>query len=279
MILKAIKTSQQFVKEDASAHWYGVQPDGTIVSRHDADLRVARKERLYPSPTTIEKDIRANPSLSRWIKNEVAKAFVNNPRLPEENDDVYAARVLQVADSRRDNAATRGTAIHKAIENEGTDDPVILPFYEAYRPWHEENIETTVGSEVKMADDSIGVAGTTDRVVMHKKHGLLVLDYKTQQVKDGKASFWESFPRQLSFYSGAYYRKHGVLPGIMSVVIDSQNPSRPYEKLYTKEQQAHAYREFLCNVWLWCASKGKDGYWPAGNWLPNFGAKWIDALP
>ncbi len=268
MLLKS--APQQFVKEETSSHWYHVALDGTVTARHDADLRVARKEKLYASPTTVEKDVRANLVLARWIKNQVAKAFVNNPRLPGEFDDAYASRILTIADSVRDEAAIKGTALHDAIETGGTSDINLAPFYEAYLPWHEENIDLSIGSEVKMADDKIGVAGTVDRIVMHKKHGLCILDYKTQKVKEGKPGFYESFPRQLSFYAGAYHRKHGVLPRIMSVVIDSQVPTRPYDKLYTPEEQQAAYNEFLCHVFLWCSSKGKDGYWPVGKWQPEF---------
>jgi hypothetical protein len=268
MIIKS--PTQQFVQDNSSSHFYQVQPDGSVVPMHSATLREARKLNLYASPTTIEKDVRANPQLARWIKNEIAKAFVNNPRLPEELDQAYAERVLAIADSPGVKAADKGTRIHAAIENGGTDDIEIQPFYDAYLPWQEANIATTVGSEMKIADDKIGVAGTLDRLVEHKSYGLCVLDFKTQKVKDGKAAFYESFPRQLSFYAFAYWRKHQILPRTLSVVIDSQVPSTPHVKLYTDEEQLQAYREFLCQVWLWCSSKGKDGYWPVGKWAPSF---------
>lgn len=263
--------TQQFVKDDASAHWYQLLPDGTVKARHEAGLREARKELLFPSPTSIEKDIRANPALTRWIKNEIAKSFVNNHRQPEELDDVYAARVLKVADSSRDNAAIRGTAIHKAIEDGGTTDLEILPYFEKYMEWERENVDLIIGSEVKLADPKIGVAGTVDRVAQLRAYGTCILDFKTQKVKDGKAAFYDSFPRQLSFYAKAWQRKHGGdLPRIISVVIDSQTPSKPQHKLYTIEEQEDAYREFLCHLWLWCNSHAKGGYWPVGKWLPHF---------
>ena len=268
MILKS--NSQQFVKEDSSAHWYQLNADGTIIARHEADLRTARKENLFASPTSIEKDVRANPQLLRWIKNEIAKSFINNPRQDGEGDNAYGERILKIADSARDEAATRGTDIHAAIEKSGTADPIIMPFYNAYLPWERANIKQTYYSEVKMADPRIGVAGTVDKIVEHMTHGLCILDFKTQKVKEGKASFYDSFPRQLSFYAESYKLKYGTRPRIMSVVIDSQVPSEPQEKLYTPEEQDQAYKEFLCHVWLWCASKAKGGFWPAGKWSPSF---------
>lgn len=273
------KPTQQFVKDDASAHYYQLHNDGSVTAMHDvvrADgsgrrpttLSDARKLKLFPSPTSIEKDVRANPMLARWLKNELAKAFVNNPRLPAEADMAYAERVLKIADGTRDFAATRGTAIHAAIENSGTIDQDILPFYEAYLPWQDANVDFGIAAEMKMADPRIGVAGTVDRVIMHKQHGLCILDYKTQKMRDGNASFYESFPRQLSFYAQAYQHKHGgPLPRIMSVVIDSRTPSLPQDKLYTLEEQGRAYTEFLLQVWLWCNHKE---YWPVGYWYPSF---------
>ena len=263
--------SQNFVKQDTSAHWYQLMPDGSLLSRHEAGLKEARVDHLYASPTSIEKDIRANPALLRWIKNEIAKAFVNNPRLDHESDQLYAERIMLLADGVRDNAAIRGTAIHDAIEHDGCSDPFINQFYLAYKPWHDENVLETLGSEVKMHDSRIGVAGTVDRIVQHKVHGLTILDYKTQLIKEGKkASFYDNFPRQLSFYAECYKLKHGFRPRIMSVVIDSQNPSRPVEKLYTQEEQDAAYMEFLCHVWLFCNSKPMGGFWPVGKWKPSF---------
>jgi len=270
MIITQGNSQQQFVKDDSSSHWYKLMPDGTVEARHDAGLREARKDLLFPSPTSIEKDIRANPALSRWIKNEVAKSFVNNRRLPEEPDDIYAARVLKVADSSRDLAAIRGTAIHKAIEDGGTTDLEILPFFEKYMEWEREHVEQVFHSELKMADPKIGVAGTVDRVAQMRAYGLAILDFKTQKVKDGKAAFYDSFPRQLSFYRGAYHRKHGVMPRIVSVVIDSVTPSTPQIKVYTEEEAEDAYREFMCHLWLWCNSHAKGGYWPVGKFYPTF---------
>jgi hypothetical protein len=261
-------SERQFVKVNTAAHWYGVDlATNLVVPRYEATLREARKEGLYPSPTTIEKDIRANPVLARWIKNETAKAFVENPRNPGESDDGYAARCLDIADRIAREAAKKGVGIHDAIEHEGTTDPVILPFYEAYIPWRDDHIEYTIGQETMLADRRIGVAGRVDKIVQHRQHGRVILDWKTQRVRK-KPEFYDSFPRQLSFYAEADKETNGgILPRIMSVVIDSQNPSRPYEKLYTPEEQAAAYKEFLCHSWLWFNERD---FWPVGKWSPSF---------
>lgn len=262
-----ITANKQFVKDFSSSHYYQLTDDGQVVPQYEATLREARKLKLFPSPTTIEKDIRANPTLARWIKNEVAKAFVGNPRFPGEDEETYAARCLAISDSIAKDAAKKGTAIHDAIEHGYTSDPAIKPFLDAYLPWQDDNVESTVAKEASLADDRIGVAGRVDRIIMHKQHGLVIVDYKTQKVKK-TANFYESFPRQLSLYSGAYQHMHGgELPRIMSVVIDSQTPSLPIEKLYTREEQENAHLEFLTQAWLWFNERD---FWPVGRWNPSF---------
>lgn len=263
---------KQFVKHNDSSHWYQVDADGTVKSRYDATLREARKEYLFVSPTTIEKDIRANPTLARWIKNEVAKAFVANPRGPYETDENYATRCLNISDSIAKDAAAFGTALHDAIENYPArpSDPKIIPFYEAYLPWHEYNVAETVANEIMLADTDIGVAGRCDRIIMHKQHGLTIVDYKTQKVKD-KPAFYSNFPRQLSFYAKAYQKKLMLPepPRIMSAVLNSLAPSPVAEKLYSREEQDAAYSEFLAQVYLWCCEK-KLWNGTKKNWKPVF---------
>lgn len=264
------KSNKQFVKDFSSSHYYQLTEDGQVVPQYEATLREARKLNLFPSPTTIEKDIRANPTLGRWIKNEVAKAFVANPRFPGEDDEAYAARCLAVADSIAKDAAARGTAIHDAIEHGFTSDPIIRPFLEAYLPWQDRNVKSIFGHEVMLCDKRIGVAGKTDMVVEHNEYGPTIIDIKTMKFRDGKPSFWDSYPRQVSFYAEAWRQKHGELPRIMIVGIDSQNPSPPQEKLYTMEEQAMAHKSFLCQSWLWFSSKPMGGFWPVGRWEPSF---------
>jgi hypothetical protein len=267
MILKDNAPKQQFVKTDESAHWYEYK-GGVVLPRYEATLREARKQNLFPSPTSIEKDVRANPMLARWIRNETVKAFINNPRTPGEDDDAYAQRCLAVSDNIAKEAAERGTNIHDAIEHNGTLLQDIVPFFEAYVPWHNEFVQETEACEASLVDLGIGVAGRVDRVAIVKGVGRTIIDYKTQRVK-AKASFYESFPRQLSFYAKAYQNMYGGdLPRIMSVVIDSQTPSRPVEKLYSVEEQEQAHKEFMCHAWLWFSSKN---FWPVGRWDVSFG--------
>lgn len=261
----------QLIKHQESSHWYQYQPDGTVVPQYDATLREARKQNLFISPTSIEKDIMANPQLTRWIKNEIAKAFVLNPRIPGETDENYATRCLLASDSVSKEARERGTRFHTMAENypaAPTDEELAQP-YLYFKEWYTKEFGDNMGeSELMLADPAIGVAGRTDRIVAHPVYGPMVLDFKTQSVKKSP-TFYDSFPRQLSFYAKAYAKQKGLdaTPRIMSVLIDTNNNGIIHTKLYTQQEQQDAYREFLCLVWLWCRSKD---YWPGkgGKWEP-----------
>lgn len=74
---------------NSDAHWYG--PDGE--PRHDADLRVARKEKLYPSVTSILA-IKEKPQLSAWKVEQALSQALTMQRFPNESDWAFIKRVL-----------------------------------------------------------------------------------------------------------------------------------------------------------------------------------------
>jgi hypothetical protein len=250
-----------------SQHWYNVAPDGTVSSRYDAGLKEARKELLFPSVTTIEKSIRANPTLARWITAEVVKACVEYPKMDTEKIDDYIARIGTASGKIAGTAADFGTRLHDAIENYPSIpvDQEIRPFYDAFTPWIDENIETIICSEEMVAHRGIGVAGKLDMIAHHKRHGRVVVDFKSQGIK-AKANFYDSWPRQLAFYEKAKVLDPDVFVSdtrILSVVINSVAPSAPIEKLWTKEEQLQGWQEFICHAWLFFSEKN---YWPIGEW-------------
>lgn len=262
----------QLVKQKESGHWYELTQGGEVVPRYDATLRDARKFKYFPSPTTIERDTIANPTLARWIKNEMAKAFLKVQRGPEETDENYVARVMKEADEVSLAARNKGTEIHKMIEDNipllggptFIGDAAVAGALGAFMA--HASIVQPFQPEIMLADAEIGVAGRTD-LVANRHSWPIIIDFKTQNVRK-KATFYESFPRQLSFYARAYAKKLCLPrdPSICSVVIDSNNPGRTFDwKVYTAEEQREAYREFLCSVYLWCRQRD---YWPGsmGKW-------------
>lgn len=94
----------------------GSKPD-ILVS---PDIRHARKLGLLPSVTGIIK-LAAAPGLERWKADQLMMAALTLPRLPNEPESTWIARVRIDAQEQAKNAAERGTAIHKAIQERDRD--------------------------------------------------------------------------------------------------------------------------------------------------------------
>lgn len=246
-------------------HWYKSEPDGSVTSYYDSDLRDARKLGLYCSITTIEKDIRANPTLANWILRETIKACVEYPKLDWEDIKSYSDRITKASKKIAETAADFGTRLHDALEEypQIPMDEQVRPYFDMYAVWHEANVLETVSSELMLADDRIGIAGKLDKVLIHKHYGMVICDFKTQNVK-AKPSFYSSFARQLAFYSQAYAKKMGCSPPkLLSLVIDSNEPRTPIAHLWSDEDAERAWKEVVYHAWLWSSEKS---HWPAGQW-------------
>lgn len=253
----------------SSNHWYDVS-GGEIVSSHESTLRDARKRNLFISPTSIIKNVRANPMLQRWLTKELVKACDSNPRFANEDIDFYVRRIDELAGKTASDAADRGTAIHKILEEYPAPckDPSLQPWYDCFSVWYGENVERTIHNEIKLADMDIGVAGTCDLVAIHKEHGISIIDYKTKRKMTG--DIWhQAYVNQLAFYAHAYMKLHGLstVPVCISVAIDSVSPSIPQMKMWTPDEVESAHLEFLCMAWMWFNEKG---FWPVGKWHPSF---------
>jgi hypothetical protein len=254
----------------SSNHWYDVS-GAEIVSAHDADLRQARKRNLFISPTSVEKGIRANPMLARWLEKETVKACDANPRFANEDLDAYAGRINKLSGSIGENAADLGTRIHAVLEEypKPAADQSLQPWLDCFDGFFRENFSRTLHAEIRLADFDLGVAGTCDFVGLNHEGRTVINDYKTKRKTTGDV-FYPSFARQLAFYSVAYQKKHGLSerPICMSTVIDSTEPKAPIFKIWSEEEIDIAYTEFQCQVWLWCADKK---YWPTGTkWKLNY---------
>lgn len=270
------------IKFNDGCHFYA--QDGS--PRYDADLRIARKDSLYVSPTTVDKAVFPNLFLERWKNNQLALAAAENPIQDEEPSEEYCNRIYNISMEKATNAAAFGKTIHAAIEKypEWPNDPGLYPWAVAWDIWHKENIGCVFHHEKVVVDHDLGVAGMMDCVGLNKAGARTVWDWKTQDVKvDDKGrktpAFYPSWTRQLSFYSAAEAKEGGLFPDIaecVSVVIDSNTPNEGelpgiYTKHWTREEIKTAYLQFVLGVWQYCVSRGKGGYWPGrlGRWNPE----------
>ena len=95
-----------------SGHWYGRngEPAYTIVGANGkarpTTLRDARKLNLVPSVTTIIK-VASQPGLDRWKQEQVLLAALTLPKVNDESDDDYIARILRIVQVELDQI-TRG---------------------------------------------------------------------------------------------------------------------------------------------------------------------------
>lgn len=259
--------SKPILNVEGGSHWYSrdAQP------KHDADLRVARKENLYSSCTTIDKGAFPNQFLERWKLEQLAAAAFDSPPQPHEVDkEAYMKRIWELAMLKSTNAIDFGHQLHDAIEHypQMPLDTKIHPWLEKFSKWYE-GIET-IDSEHILLDHDIGVAGRCDRRAKCK--GVrTIYDWKTQDVKKNpkgikKPVFYDSWRRQLAFYSVADAKEIGMFPKLtktVSVIMDSNEPDDPFVREWTDEEMLDAYDEFVAGAWLWFHERD---YWPVGPW-------------
>jgi hypothetical protein len=105
-----------------SVHWYGQDgsPQYTVKAKNGSDrpttLRDARKFNLVPSVTTVLK-IAAKPGLEAWKLEQMLLAALTLPRLQDEDEKAFIARVAADSKETAKQAAERGTRIHEEVES------------------------------------------------------------------------------------------------------------------------------------------------------------------
>lgn len=255
------------IKFESSAHWY----ERSGKARHDSDLRDARKEYLFPSVTTVDKDVFKNDFLDKWKMNQLVIAAASNFKQLHESDEDYANRIYELSLEKATTAANFGKEVHDAIEHypQLPLDTALGPWISKFGPWFDSFVDTIVERESVLVDNDLGIAGRLDTAAIIKPSGnVAILDYKTQDVKRNKAgkkkpAYYESWPRQLAFYAVAYSKKIGTfphsIPQCVSVVIDSNEPDDPFVKIWDKQEIVDAYLDFTVGAWLWFR---KRKFWP-----------------
>lgn len=251
-------------KVESSSHWY--TRDG--LPAHDADLRRARKEGLFPSVTSVLQTI-AKPSLDVWKQNQAILAALTLPRLENEPDDAFAKRVVEDSKQHSIKAMEFGTAIHEQCE--GTSyafmekcnfeyNQDLMPFTKHFIDWHNANISEVVAVEKIVVHRELGYAGKVDLIAVHKTHGLCVIDMKTQGIKEGKKpAFYDEWLWQLKAYDEArpsrWRECETELPKLISVVINSNKPEPVTEKVWPVEDYENAWEIFKSALEIWKRSR------------------------
>ena len=246
--------TKNYIKPDSSAHWYTA--DGE--PRHDATLRTARKELLYPSVTTVL-SAKAAPGLEAWKRNQVLLASLNLPdEIRAQNDvDLAAQYIMQQATKKVETAASRGTYVHDSIDamfndREWDQEDGQL---QAVAEWIDAKCVSHKWSEESLVNKDVGYAGRADTLLDHEEYGLTLVDFKTQDVKQSRKGEWTpKFYDKFVFQLAAYADCLPVQPRLLSLVINN-NANEVYERLWTDEEAEEALGVFGHIHAVWCHDK------------------------
>jgi hypothetical protein len=254
--------SSLIILRDADrVHWYA--KDGT--PRHDATLREARKENLYPSVTSILA-IKERPQLAMWKTRQLVEQALTVSRLPDESDESWWERVLCADAEERAKAPDLGTDVHaqladyiRSVEKNprvpGVDlGPVI--------GWTNEHVALGGFGNIVEASFSSGCYGYGGCIDYDGAvdGGPALIDWKTQSVKlnnKGKPApvFYDEWAWQLSAYLhnflGVNWQDSRTL---YSVIIDTAAPGC-YVKQWSKEDAERGWKGFQGLFEAWKADR------------------------
>jgi len=191
-----------------SNHWYTREgkPMYTVESskggQRNTTLRDARKMGLVPSVTTVMK-CAASPGLEAWKLNQMMLAALTLPRIPDEPEEDFIARIQRDSKEHAKMAAERGTAVHTAIESMYSG-IMYSEFAEhqagVYREIEKEFGITEFQPEKAFAHE-LGFGGKVDLFTPSYQDCGLVIDIKTKEFSDpAKVEGYDEHMMQLSAY-------------------------------------------------------------------------------
>ena len=189
-------------KVQESGHWY--RKDGTPAYTtegktgvRNTTLRDARKLGLLPSVTTIN-GMLSKAGLDTWKQQQVLLAALTLPRLPDEPEADWLARVMQDSKATGRDAANRGTAIHAVIE--GYFDQLYMPEKPPYLDSIDKALDNAFGPQPWLAERSFGhPLGFGGKCDLMAKSGFIV-DFKTKDTSLEKVDVYFEHEMQLAAY-------------------------------------------------------------------------------
>jgi len=237
-------------RQPESAHWY----TGSGEPRHDATLREARKEQLYPSVTSVLA-IKEKPQLTNWKIGQMVAQALTMTRNPGENDFMFLKRVEEADWAERAKAPDLGTAVHSElafyIMNRKRNVEVGIDIHDTC-DWIAKHILFVGGVEQRFVSPW-GFGGCIDYIGAVDERPAMV-DWKTQAVKKEPA-FYDEWCWQLAAYAHASkeYRHHDLY----SVIIDTAHPGC-YAQKWGEEDVRRGWQGFQGLLEAWFADRKYD---------------------
>ncbi|MEN9727407.1 MAG: hypothetical protein RL434_1773 [Pseudomonadota bacterium] len=187
-----------------SNHWYtrdGV-PMYTVEAakggQRNTTLRDARKLNLVPSVTTIL-NVAAKPGLTQWLQKQVLLAALTLPRMRDEPEDEFIARIIDDSKEQGRAAADAGTEIHASIQGFYEGQPVTR--HQEHITGCTRAISDVFGLHGWIAERAFGhELGFGGKVDLHSPQGV-VIDIKTKEFTDpAKVDAYDEHLMQLAAY-------------------------------------------------------------------------------
>jgi hypothetical protein len=193
----------------ASSHWY--TQDGreahTYINKKggvsNTTLRQARTENLVPSVTSVIR-LAAAPGLQNWKDDQLILAALSLPRVPDETDDEFVARVKLDAKEQARKAAEFGTLVHSYVQ-EGfnpIDMSGLCQEGVRYYASAEKCLSDALGAIKWVSEKSFAVDGYGGKCDLHAPG--YVVDLKTTSKPLEGLKTWPEHSYQLSSY------RHGL---------------------------------------------------------------------
>lgn len=199
------------------------------------------------------------PALNAWQQSQAIISALTLPRLSGEAVDVFAKRVVEDMKAQSQVAMQFGTRLHAQIEKElmGQVDycpPELEPFMVSVREWISENVLTVSGVEQIVGDLRFGIGGKLDLFCVLNMPGnpIGIVDFKSQGIKNGKATFYNDWFVQLSGYGFCVKEKgaYEIWPQLISVVVDSKAPGPVHIKNWGDPE--YGWEVFLHCLEIFC---------------------------
>src|SRR3990172_2029889 len=246
-----------------SCHFYDIygNPHHTIIGKNgkarNSTIADCKQNNWLPSVTSII-SILPKPALIAWKMKNVLMSALTLPRLPEEADDSYIARIMADADEQARMAREKGTAIHGAIERFICGQSIGAEY-----TIHVRGAITALAeyldviplldkcdAEKSFASPELFYGGKVD---LHSRSLGLIVDFKTKEFNDDtKQLAWDEQKIQLEAY------RHGLgMPDdtrMLNVFISTSSPG--LARVVEHVAETKHWETFQACLHLWQALKG-----------------------
>lgn len=163
--------------------------------------------------------------------------------------------------------ADGGTDIHEFIENielgkirhpriaDTVCDHILNQYRELIHDLAFDGWENWLTEETIINTD-LGYAGRTDKIMKRGDSEILVMDWKTQDVKNNKPEFYETFVFQQSAYGMA--QKYDIEQVRCTTVVIDRSTGQFYPKQWLPREVVDGWKAFNYCHWLYCYTNGYE---------------------